>query len=78
MTDRALAYLLKKQWPRALDELGASKSDVFTSGNKTKPLQTSSLAAFINDIDADEIYHRNDNNVDENGDVCNFACNDDA
>jgi hypothetical protein len=78
LTDRALSRLLKKEWPRALEELGASKSDAFASGNNTKSHPTSAIAAFISDIDADEIYHRNDRNLDENADVCNFASNDDA
>jgi hypothetical protein len=78
LADRGLARHLKKEWPRALEELGASKSDAIASCNNTKPHLTSALAAFINDIDANEIYHRNHNNVDENGDVCSYASNDDA
>jgi hypothetical protein len=78
LADRALARLLKKEWPRALKELGAGKSDAIASCNNTKPHLTSTLAVFINDIDADEIYHRNYNHVDENGDVCSYASNDDA
>jgi hypothetical protein len=76
--DRALSHLPKKEWPRALDKLGANKSDGFTSCNKNKPHTTFSITAFINDVDADEIYYRSDNHIDEGGGVCTFASNDAA
>ena len=77
LADRALSRLLKKQWPRALVELGTIKSDSFAACSKSEPHRTCASAIFISGIGADEIYHRNDNIYGDLG-VCTFARNDDV